>query len=259
MIRISDDFPFLVKTDMTTKQAILPYFMMFFLSLIILLITSLRKISSSVQFGPSFSRTETGYGVVNEAVELYAPLTPLTHVGAFLLVTSLFTYWYYRKKKRIKTTCLSELVNNSLKKTISPGLAIVSFLCISRVMVGTGQNFVLAQGIALVLKERYIFISPFIGLLGSFITGSNMTSNILFGDFQLYASNYIGLKNSLILGSQTAGGGIGTSIAPGNIILGTTTAGILESEGRVLIKLIPYTLLAAAVFGLVLYLDFKFL
>ena len=259
MIRISDEFPSLIKTDMTTKQAVLPYFVMFFLSLFVLLVTPIKKIASSVQFGPSFSQTETGYGVVNQAVESYAPLTPFTHVGTFLLITSLFTYWYYRKKKRLKTTCLSELVKNALKKTISPGLAILSLLCISRVMVGTGQTFVLAQGIAVVLKERYIFISPFIGLLGSFITGSNMTSNILFGEFQLYASDYIGLKNSLILGAQTAGGGIGTSIAPGNIILGTTTAGILGSEGRVLIKLIPYTLLAAAIFGLVLYLDFKFL
>ncbi|MEG0267557.1 MAG: L-lactate permease [Carnobacterium sp.] len=157
----------------------------------------------------------------------------------------------------MKSPSLIQLVKKAVKKTISPSLAIFSLLCISRVMAGTGQTFVLATGIAIVLKERYVLISPFIGLLGSFITGSNMTSNILFGDFQLHVSEFIGLKTALILGAQTAGGAIGTSIAPGNIVLGTTTAGILGFEGRVLIKLIPYTLLAAIIFGLVLYLDYK--
>lgn len=85
-----------------------------------------------------------------------------------------------------------------------------------------------------------------------------MSSNILFGDFQLQVSEIIGLKTPAILGAQTAGGGIGTSIAPGNIILGTTTAGILGSEGKVLIKIIPWTLAVATIFGILLFLDYTF-
>ena len=64
-----------------------------------------------------------------------------------------------------------------------------------------------------------------------------------------------GVQSYAILGSQTAGGAIGTSIAPGNIVLGTTTAGILGSEGEVLKKIIPFTLIIATIFGLFLLLD----
>ena len=259
MIRLNDHFPLQVKTKMTSKQALLPYIIMLSLSLIVLVIKPIRGVLSSIQYGPSFGRTETGFGIVNPAIESYAPLTPFTHVGVLLLLTCLMTYCYYYKKEQIKSHCLTRLMKKSFRKTITPGLAIFSLLCISRVMAGTGQTFVLAEGIAMVLKEKYVFFSPFVGLLGSFITGSNMTSNILFGEFQLHVSEYIGLKNSLILGAQTAGGAIGTSIAPGNIILGTTTAGILGFEGKVLIKLIPYTLLAATLFGFILYLDFMWL
>ena len=257
MIRLNGDSTARINTHMTAKQALLPYVIMTSLSIIVLVVEPLRTRLSSFQWGPSFSRTQTGYGVVNPVVNIHAPLTLFTHVSFFLLVTCLVTYFYYRKKGLIKNPCFSQLTKKASEKTISPGLAIFSLLCISRVMAGTGQTFVLATGIAMVLKEKYVLISPFIGLLGSFITGSNMTSNILFGDFQLHASEFIGLKTSLILGAQTAGGAIGTSIAPGNIILGTTTAGILGFEGRVLIKLIPYTLIAATLFGLVLYIDFK--
>src|SRR5699024_7488886 len=97
--------------------------------------------------------------------------------------------------------------------------------------------------------------SPFIGLLGSFITGSNMSSNILFGDFQLLTSQLIGLNSAAILGAQTGGGGIGAAIARGNIILGTSTAGILGSEGIVLSKILPITLMVAAFFGLLLLIE----
>lgn len=68
------------------------------------------------------------------------------------------------------------------------------------------------------------------------------------------ASSIILVIFTAILGAQTAGGGIGTSIAPGNIVLGTTTAGILGSEGKVLRKNIPFALAVATVYGLIIFL-----
>ena len=120
-------------------------------------------------------------------------------------------------------------------------------------MSGTGQTEVLAQGVSNVLGSYYVIIAPFIGLLGSFITGSNMSSNILFANFQMTTSQIVGLNTHAILGAQTAGAGIGTSIAPGNIVLGTTTAGILGSEGQVLKKIIPFALGVASLYGFLLY------
>ena len=133
-------------------------------------------------------------------------------------------------------------------------MAIISLITMYRVMSGTGQTMVLAQGVSNIVGPYYVILAPFIGLSGSFITGSNMSSNILFADFQLTTAKIVGLNVNAILGSQTAGGGIGTSIAPGNIVLGTTTAGILGSEGKVLQKIIPFALLMASIYGIIMYL-----
>lgn len=132
-------------------------------------------------------------------------------------------------------------------------MAVISLISMSRIMSGTGQTEVLAQGVSLVLGENYVLLSPFIGLLGSFMTGSNMSSNILFGNFQMATAQITGLDYHSILGAQTAGGSIGTSIAPGNIVLGTTTASILGSEGKVLRKIMPFALTLAFIFGIILY------
>lgn len=85
-----------------------------------------------------------------------------------------------------------------------------------------------------------------------------MASNILFGEFQITTANFLGLKAAMILGAQTAGGAIGSSICPGNIILGTTTAKILGKEGVVLKKIIPFTLSAAVLVGIILFLTVIF-
>ena len=90
----------------------------------------------------------------------------------------------------------------------------------------------MAQGIAGVMGEAYVALSPIVGLLGSFMTSSNMASNILFGSFQLATANFLGLNPAPVLGAQTAGGAIGAAICPGNIVLGCTTAGIMGQEIR---------------------------
>ena len=90
-------------------------------------------------------------------------------------------------------------------------------------------------------------------MLGAFMTSSNMASNILFGEFQLTTAQLLNLNVAPILGAQTAGGAIGNTICPGNVILGTTTAGILGKEGIVLKKVLPITVTAAVIVGAILF------
>ena len=123
----------------------------------------------------------------------------------------------------------------------------------SKIMDGTGQTVVLANGIASVMGKVYVILAPFVGLLGTFMTGSNMSSNILFGGFQMTTANLLKVNASAILGAQSAGGAIGSAVSPSKIILGTTTAGILGKEGEVLKKIIALTVPATIVIGVILY------
>lgn len=250
-----EETPYSVKDNMSFNEAFIPYYLMTAITLLVLLVPPINQLLGTFSYGPSFIETTTGFGVINPSIDSYAPIKPLTHASMFLFISSILGYIYYRKNKIIKTRALGEIFKRTMKKILSPTLAVISLISISRVMAGTGQTFILAQGVSLVLGNYYVILAPFMGLLGSFITGSNMSSNILFGDFQLITSELIGLNSAAILGAQTAGAAIGTSIAPGNVVLGTTTAGILGSEGKVLKKIIPFTLVIASIFGLLLLLD----
>lgn len=239
---------------MSTFQALIPYLLMTILTLSVLLITPLYKFLNQFSYGPNLIETVTGYGVVNEAVESYSPITPFTHASMFLFIAAFASYLYYKNKGFVKSPhAMKHIITRTIKRAISPSLAVLVLLAISRVMAGTGQTIILAEGITNVLGPYYIFVAPFIGLLGSFITGSNMSSNILFGGFQYLTAEFIGANTSLIVGAQTAGGAIGMAFAPGNIILGTSATGTLGLEGKVMVKIIPFTLAVAIIFALLLF------
>lgn len=85
------------------------------------------------------------------------------------------------------------------------------------------------------------------------MTGSNMSSNILFGSFQMTTAKLLGANTAAILGAQSAGGAIGAAISPSKIILGTTTASILGSEGEVMKKLMAITIPSTILIGAVLF------
>lgn len=245
-----------VKNDKqpSMHEAFLPYYIMTGITLLVLLVSPLKNLLESIIIGPSFPETVTGYGVVNPGTILYSPLKPLTHAGTFLFISAACGFLYYGKKSYITRDSGKRILKRIIKKTIPSSIAVIALIMMSRVMSGSGQTIVLASGMVGVVGVFCGVISPFTGILGSFMTGSNMSSNILFGNFQLATANLLHFNPAVILAAQTAGGAIGTSISPGNIILGTTTAGIIGEEGRVLKKVFPAAAALAFVFGVILVL-----
>ena len=79
--------------------------------------------------------------------------------------------------------------------------------------------------------------------------------NILFGGLQQQTAAQLGgISEALVLGGQSAGGAIGNAISPGNVILGTTAAGIVGREGDVLRVTIPWVAAVGALVGLAIVL-----
>lgn len=73
-----------------------------------------------------------------------------------------------------------------------------------------------------------------IGALGTFITGSNTSSNMLLGAFQYTTAKNLGIDPLLILGSQTAGGAIGKVFSPTDMVLAASVTNILGREGEIM-------------------------
>lgn len=245
----SDEAP----EDMTLVQAFVPYFLLSIITLVVLLVKPINSFLGQLSFGLSFPETSTGYGYVNAAVEKFSPLAPFTHASMFLFISSIIGLIYYKKNGWIKEGGVKRVFVKSVSMTMPSGIAVIGLVIMSKIMDGTGQTVVLANGIANVLGKIYVILAPFVGLLGTFMTGSNMSSNILFGGFQMTTANLLKVNSAAILGAQSAGGAIGSAVSPSKIILGTTTAGILGREGEVLKKIIVITVPATIVIGAILF------
>lgn len=239
--------------DMTLMEAFIPYISLSVLTLVVLLVEPVNQFLSQVSFGFAFPETSTGYGYVNAATERFSPLTPFTHASMLLLVSAFTGMLYYGKKGWIRKRQVKDVFSKSVSMTIPSAMAVICLVIMSKIMDGTGQTIVLASGITAVMGDIYVLLAPFVGLLGTFMTGSNMSSNILFGGFQTATAELLGVSAPALLGAQSAGGAIGSVISPSKIILGTTTANILGSEGKVMRKVLIITLPMTILIGLILF------
>ncbi len=175
--------------DMTLVQAFVPYFLLSAITLVVLLVKPVNTVLSKISFGLSFPETSTGYGYVNAAVESFSPLTPFTHASMFLFVSAILGLIYYKNHGWIREGGVKRVFVKSVSMTMPSGISIIGLVIMSKIMDGTGQTTVLANGIANVMGKVYVILAPFVGLLGTFMTGSNMSSNILFGGFQMTTAN----------------------------------------------------------------------
>ena len=250
---VSEQSETLISNGMSLGQAFVPYLILTGITLSVLLITPVKTFLEQFRLGFAFPQTQTGYGYTNLATSAFSPIAPFTNAGMFLLLAALIGFVFYRYRGWIPRGGGITVLSRSLRKTIPSALAVLGFIVMSRIMSGTGQTVVLAYGMAAVLGRTYAVLAPVIGMLGAFMTSSNMASNILFSEFQMTTATLLKLNTAAILGAQTAGGAIGGTISPGNIIMGTTTAGILGQEGLLLRRVLPITLIMAILVGLVLF------
>lgn len=239
--------------SLSLHEALLPYYVLVGVSVFVLLTPQANDSLGSWQVSFAFPETATGYGFVNKAYAVYGPVSWLTHSGFFLFVASLAAYAYFAAKGLIETGGMQRIMANTLKKSVPSSVSVVLLLIMSKIMSGSGQVSVLAAGTAAATGQYYAFLAPLVGTLGSFMSSSNVSSNILFGQFQENMAVLTGKDLPLFLAAQTSGAAIGTMFSPSKVMLGTTTAGIVGREGAIIRKLIGVSLIAAAIMGAITF------
>lgn len=145
-------------------------------------------------------------------------------------------------------------------------VAIVAGICLVQIMKFSDINTsglhnmmaIMAEKVAATGRVLFVIISPFIGILGSFISGSNAVSNLLFTNLQFETAANLGLSQVLITASQIVGGAVGNIICINNIVAACATVGISGKEGRIIrINIVPtliYTVVITAFFAVLILL-----
>jgi lactate permease len=102
--------------------------------------------------------------------------------------------------------------------------------------------------------ELYPFFGTLIGWLGTASTGSDTSSNVLFGSLQTMTAQQIGVSPVLMASANAAGGVMGKMIAAPSIVVATTATQTYGQEGTILRFVILHSFALAALVGGFVYL-----
>ncbi|MGG3625114.1 L-lactate permease [Bacillus gobiensis] len=102
--------------------------------------------------------------------------------------------------------------------------------------------------------DMFPLLSPVLGWIGVFITGSVVSSNALFGNLQVVTGAQIGTSSSLLLAANTSGGVMAKLISPQSIAIATASVNETGQESTLLRMTIKYSLLLLVIIAAWTYL-----
>jgi len=241
------------KSSQPLLLAVSGYIILVVLAFGINLIPPVARFMSSLQLNLNFPELTTSLGWITPA-ESGRPIDLFGHPGAILLYTSALAYLIYKRSGSYDPGAEQQILSKVTRGAVNSSLGILAMVGMAVMMTHSGMTNLLAQGLSLAFGGVYPLVSPFIGALGAFITGSNNNSNVLFAVLQMESAKLLGLSVPLILGGQTAGGSLGSIMAPAKVIVGCSTVGLSSEEGRVVGKVIAYGMLPVAVVALAVFI-----
>ncbi|RUO25322.1 L-lactate permease [Aliidiomarina minuta] len=171
---------------------------------------------------------------------------PLYHPGS-LLVVSFFMGALLQKASREE---ILDCMRTAGLKLLPVLLALITMLGLSRLMLHAGMVDTLAISVAAIAGLWWPLMAPFVGMTGTFVTGSATASNILLTDFQQTAAERGNFAPLPLVGAQGFGAALGNMICPHNIIAAGATVGIAGQEGQVLRQTLWVAVIAAFIGGL---------
>jgi lactate permease len=170
--------------------------------------------------------------------------------GTLLLVAGLISMFVLRLSPRRALAAYGETLN--LLKWATLTVALV--LALAYVMNLSAQTLTIGTWIAGV-GGALAFFSPIIGWIGTAVTGSDTSSNSLFGVLQVTAAKGAGLNETLLAAANSSGGVLGKMISPQNLAIGAAAVGMAGKEGDLFRRVIGWSLLSLLIMCVLVYLQ----
>jgi lactate permease len=118
-------------------------------------------------------------------------------------------------------------------------------LALAFVMNLSGQTITLGTWMA-AAGGAFALLSPVLGWLGVAVTGSDTSSNSLFGALQVTAANQAGLSDVLMAATNSSGGVLGKMISPQNLAIAAAAVGMNGKEGDIFRRVVVWSLVFLA-------------
>ena len=170
----------------------------------------------------------------------------LTHAGVLLFIGTLI--------QGAKVKDLFIVLWNTVKQLKKTFITVICLVGLSTIMDSSGMIAVIATALATATGSLYPLFAPVIGCLGTFITGSDTSSNILFGKLQASVAGQIHVSPDWLSAANTVGATGGKIISPQSIAIATSAGNQQGKEGEILKAAIPYALIYVAITGIIVYI-----
>jgi len=196
-----------------------------------------------------------GFDSVNASIKyLYLPGTI-----PFVLVALLTVLIHGMPGEKVKTAWTQAIVTMK-----NPTIALFAAVALVSIFRGSGiadaalnpnsypsMPLAMAEAVAAITGNAWPMFASFVGGLGSFITGSNTVSDLLFAEFQWGVASTLELPRQIIVAAQAVGGAMGNMICIHNIVAVCAVVGLSGMEGAILKRTVWPFLLYGLVVGVV--------
>ena len=155
--------------------------------------------------------------------------------------------------QKLKFTYMLDVLKRTIIQLKTSFITIMSIVAISKIMSHSGMTSSISFGLCAITGSFYPLIAPLLGAIGTFVTGSDTSANILFGALQTEAAKSLSIDPYWIAAANTAGATAEKMISPQSIAIATSATGLIGSEGKILSTTVKYCLGYVIILGLIVY------
>jgi lactate permease len=174
----------------------------------------------------------------------------LDAAGTLLLIAGLITIPILK----ISPARALRAYGDTLKQLATAIVTVMAVLALAYVMNLSGQTVTLGTWMA-GAGGAFAIVSPVLGWLGTAVTGSDTSSNSLFGALQVTAAQKAGLSPTLLAAANSSGGVLGKMISPQNLAIAAAAVGMAGKEGDIFRKVFGWSILFVALMCVLVYLQ----
>ena len=182
----------------------------------------------------------TLYSKPYPAVFSFQPLATGTGVVVAVLLTALYF--------RVNARTFFEAGTRALRQLRWPGLTVLFIVGVAYLYNYSGMAYTLGAAVAR-LGVIFPLVSSFLGWVACFLSGSDTSANLLFGNLQVAAARQLELNPVLMAATNSSGAVAGKMVSPQNIAIGVSTVGLTGQEGSILRSTFWHSVLLAAIIG----------
>lgn len=168
--------------------------------------------------------------------------------GTAILFSAILAMIVLRITPRTGLTTFKETLKELRWAIVSIGMV----LAFAFVMNYSGMSSTLALVLA-GTGAAFPFFSPFLGWLGVFLTGSDTSSNALFGSLQATTAHQVGVSDVLMVAANSTGGVTGKMISPQSIAVACAATGLVGKESDLFRFTLKHSIFFATIIGCMTY------